>query len=341
MDKDDRIYVAGAGTVIGAAILRELERKGYQNIVGGKRDEPDLTDAAKVETFFAETTPSYVFLVAGKSGGIAANQKYPADLLLDNLLVECHVLQSAWRHGVRKLLYLASSCIYPRHCPQPTREEALLTGPLEPTNEAYAVAKIAGMKLCQAYRQQYGVHFISAIPASPFGPGDDFSLEDSHVIPALMRKMHAAKTLNAETVELWGSGNPRREFIFVDDLADACIFVMRRYNDPEPINLGHGMDFSVKELAELIKEIVGYSGHLRFDASKPDGMPSKVLDCTKLRAMGWRPKTSFRIALSKTLEAFLQIKEEGGDHVRPEVERGGIRDLPEAFPDTAVPRTNH
>lgn len=306
MGKNDRIYVAGGRTLIGAAILRELERQGYSNIVGRPGEEPDLTDAALVEDFFARTTPDYVFLAAGKSGGIAANQKYPAELMLDNLLVECHVIHSAYRYGVKKLLYLASSCSYPKQCPQPMRVESLLTGPPEPTNEAYAVAKIAGIKLCQAYRQQYGANFIVGIPANTFGPGDDFSTEDSHVIPALIRKMHEAKERCLESVDIWGTGTPRREFIFADDLADACIFVMRKYDNAQPINLGGGSDLSIKELATLIKEVVGYPGELRFDTSKPDGTPLKALDSSKLKEMGWRSKTPFRSALSATYDWFLQ-----------------------------------
>jgi GDP-L-fucose synthase len=310
MEKQAKVYVAGGETLIGAAILRQLERQGYVNIVGRPGEEPDLTDATKVDAFFARTAPDYVFLAAGRSGGIGANQKYPAELMLDNLLVECHVIHSAYRHGVKKLLYLASSCCYPKHCPQPMSVESLLTGPLEPTNEAYAVAKIAGIKLCQAYRQQYGVNFIVGIPANVFGPGDDFSLEDSHVIAALIRKMHEAKVLGAESVEIWGTGTPRREFIFADDLADACIFAMREYNDAEPINLGGGTDLSIAELAELVKEVVGYRGKLRFDTSKPDGMPLKALDSNRLMAMGWRPATPFRIALTETLNAYLQTQRE-------------------------------
>lgn len=308
MEKNDRIYVAGGQTLIGAAILRELERQGYMNIVGRPGEEPELTDASKVDAFFAQTVPDYVFLVAGKSGGIGANQKYPAELMLDNLLVECHVIHSAYRYGVKKLLYLASSCSYPKLCPQPMRVESLLTGPLEPTNEAYAVAKIAGIKLCQAYRQQYGANFIVGIPANVFGLGDDFSLEDSHVIPALIRKMHDAKLSGAKFVEIWGTGSPKREFIFADDLADACVFIMNEYDGREPINIGSGLAFSISELAELNKEIVSYPGELRFDTSKPDGMPLKVLDSSKLSEIGWRPKTSFPSALSATYDWFLQVE---------------------------------
>lgn len=302
MEKQAKIYVAGEQTLIGAAILRQLILQGYENIAGWPGKEPDLTDAVQVDAFFARTAPEYVFLAAGKSGGIGANQRYPAELIYNNLLVACHVVQSAYRHGVKKLLYLASACSYPRHCPQPMRVESLLTGPLEPTNEAYAMAKIAGIKLCQAYRQQYGANFIAGIPATAFGPGDDFSPEDSHVIPALMRKLHEAKVLGAPSVELWGSGTPRREFIFADDLADACIFVMREYDGAEPINLGGGVDLSIRELAEIIREGVGYAGELRFDASRPDGMPRKALDSSALLKMGWRPRDCFQTALSVTYE---------------------------------------
>lgn len=261
-----------------------------------------------MDAFFARTLPDYVLLAAGKSGGIRANQKYPAELLRNNLLVECHVIHSAYRHGVRKLLYLASSCSYPKHCPQPMRVESLMTGPLEPTNEAYAVAKIAGITLCRAYRQEYGTHFISGIPADAFGPGDDFSPEDSHVVPALIRKMHQAKVLGVESVQVWGTGTPRRECIFAADLADACIFLMREYDGPEPVNLGGGVDLSIKELAELIKDVVGYSGELRFDTSKPDGMPLKVLDSRHLREMGWQSRTPFRSALSATYDWFCRTE---------------------------------
>ena len=300
--------------LIGAAILRELDRQGYTNIVSRSVEEPDLTDATQVDTFFARTSPKYVFLVAGRSGGIGANQKYPAELMLDNLLVECHVIHTAYRHGVKKLLYLASSCSYPKHCPQPMRVESLMTGPLEPTNEAYAVAKIAGIKLCQAYRQQYRANFISGIPANVFGPGDDFSLEDSHVIAALIRKMHEAKVLGAESIEIWGTGSPRREFIFADDLADACIFVMREYDGTQPINLGCGSDISIADLAKAVKEVTGFQGQICFDTSKPDGMPVKLLDSSKLKALGWRPKVPFRSALEATYGWFLQSQGSSPGH---------------------------
>jgi GDP-L-fucose synthase len=306
MEKGARIYVAGHGTLVGAAVIHELERQGYELLLGASEEELDLTDPGAVEVFFARSSPEYVFLVGGKSGGIKANRKYPAELMRDNLLAECHVIHSAHRHRVRKLLYLASSCVYPRLCPQPMSVEALMTGPLEPTNEAYALAKIAGLALCQAYRQQYGVNFVCAIPANAFGPGDDFSEEDSHVIAALMRRMHEAKVLGKKSVEIWGSGSARREFIFADDLANACVFTMRRYAGVEPINVGVGSDLSVRELAELIQEVVGYSGELRFDSSQPDGMPAKLLDSSRLRTMGWEPKTSFRSALAATYRWFLE-----------------------------------
>lgn len=308
MDKHEKIYVAGAETLIGRAILRELERQGYGNVIGSRGEEPDLTDATQVQALFARTLPEYVFLAAGRSGGIRANQKYPAELLRENLLVACHIMHAAHRCGVKKLLYLASSCSYPKHCPQPMRVTSLLTGPPEPSNEAYALAKLAGITLCRAYRQQHGVNFISGIPANVFGPGDDFNQEDAHVIPALIRKMHDAKTLGAEAVEIWGTGAPRREFLFADDLADACLFVMREYDDPQPINLGRGTDLSIRELAELIKDVVGYRGELRFDPSRPDGMPAKLLDSSQLREMGWEPKISFRSALAATYEWFLQME---------------------------------
>jgi len=317
MEKDARIYVVGGETLVGGALLRQLERRGYGNVVGPPGREPELTDGAQVEAFFDQASPDYVFLAAGKSGGIRANQAHPAELMLDNLLVSSHVIHNAYRHGVKKLLYLASSCCYPRQCPQPMRVEYLMTGPLEPTNEAYAVAKISGMRLCQAYRQQYGADFIVGIPANPFGPGEDFDPDDSHVIPALIRKMHEAKGLGVESVEIWGTGTPRRDFIFADDLADACILVMDEYEGPEPINLGTGLDLSIAELATIIKDVVGYPGELRFDASKPDGMPIKVLDWSRLREMGWQPRTPFRGALTATYEWFLQIgKRIGTAHVR-------------------------
>jgi GDP-L-fucose synthase len=308
LEKDAKIYVAGTQTLIGSALVRELESRGYLRIVGSPGEEPDLTDAGQVDAFFTWSRPEYVFLTAGRSGGIEANQKYPAELILDNLLTECHVIHSAHRHGVKKLLYLASSCSYPRHCSQPMQEKELLSGPLEPTNEAYAVAKIAGIKLCQAYRQQYGANFICAIPANPFGRSDDFESDDSHVVPALFRKMHQAKTGGAPSIDIWGTGSARREFIFADDLADACLLLMDAYEDSQPINLGAGIALSIKELAELVKEVVGFRGQLCFDTTKPDGMPVKVLDSSKLLGMGWQPKYDFKSSLEATYQSFLEKK---------------------------------
>jgi GDP-L-fucose synthase len=307
LDKSAKIYVAGSNTLIGAAIVRQLQRQGYTNLIGINQ-EPDLTSSRQVSAFFAQHQPEYVFLAAGKSGGISANQKHPATLMLDNLLIEAHLIQNACQYGVKKLLNLAAACVYPKLAPQPMHPHSLLTGPFEATNDAYATAKLAGMKLCEAYRQEYGANFINAIPANVFGPGDHFDPENSHVIGALIQKMHTAKQRGATSVEIWGTGTPRREFIFADDLADACLFVMSEYNDIAPINLGGGTDLSIKELALHIQTLVGYGGQLYFDTSKPDGMPLKALDSTVLLQMGWRPRTPFREALAITYQWFLQTQ---------------------------------
>jgi GDP-L-fucose synthase len=314
MEKEAKIYVAGAQSLIGSAILGELEKQGYAHLLGKFAEGLDLTDRSQVDAYFAATKPDYVFLAAGKSGGIEANRKYPVELMRDNLLTECHVLHSAFQHRVKKLLYLASSCSYPKLCPQPMNAKYLLTGPLEPTNEAYALAKIAGIKLCQAYRQQYGVLFICGIPGNAFGPGDDFSEKDSHVIPGLIRRMHEAKRKGGLTFPIWGTGAPRREFIYSRDLAEACILVMNRYEEAEPINLGMGSDLSIAELSRMIKEVVGFEGEITFDPSKPDGMPVKLLDSSQIQALNWKPRTSFRKALEETYQWFLQSEErqEGG-----------------------------
>jgi GDP-L-fucose synthase len=304
--KDARIYVAGARTLVGAALLRQLRRQGYDPIAAVAGAEPDLTRPGEVHDFFRRFRPEYVFVAAGKTGGIAANQRYPAELIRDNLLVATSVIEAAHRYGVEKLLYLASSCSYPKHCPQPMRVEHLMTGPLEPTNAAYATAKLAGLQLCLAYRQQYGAPFVVGIPANPFGPGDDFHPEDGHVIGALLRRMHAAKEDGLPAVTIWGSGTPRRDFIYADDLADACLFVMDHHDRPEPINLAAGTDVSIRELAELVRDVVGYDGDLEFDRSRPDGMPVKVLDGTPLARLGWRPATPLRDALAATYQAYLE-----------------------------------
>jgi GDP-L-fucose synthase len=305
VNRTDRIYVAGTETLIGKGLLRQLNVGGYANVIATGSTELDLTDEAKVEAHFAATKPNYVFLAAGKSAGIGANQKYPADLMLDNLLVQCQIIRTAQRQGSRKLLYFASSCSYPRSCAQPMQVGSLMTGPLESTSEAYATAKIAGIRLCQAYRQQYGADMISAIPGDVFGPDDDFDLEDSHVIAALMRRMHQAKMTGAQSIDVWGSGAPRREFIFVDDVADAAIFLMKNYSSPTPINVGSGCHITIRTLAELLKEVVGFQGKLRFDITKPDGMALKALDSSELLAMGWRPKTSLRAGLEQTYRWFV------------------------------------
>jgi GDP-L-fucose synthase len=301
-----RIYVAGGTTLAGAAIIERLRGQGYANLVGVGPDEPDLTVAGQVEDFFGEARPEYVFIAAGKSGGIALNRSRPAELMLDNLLAAAHVIAAAHAHGVRKLLYLASSCSYPRDAEQPLRVESLLSGPPEPTSAAYAVAKLAGWQLCAAYRQQYGAGFITAVPANAFGPHDDFSPEGGHVIPALMRRAHEARLAGEPTLTVWGTGTPRREFLYARDLADACVFVMRHYDGPEPINLGGGECLSIAATARAVAEVVGYTGRLVFDASRPDGMPRKVLDAGPLRRLGWAPATPFRVALAETYDWFVQ-----------------------------------
>lgn len=310
MDRVERhaaIYVAGGQTLIGSALLRQLASQGYTNVVGAPPDEPNLCSAAAVDEFFRRTRPRYVIFAAGKSGGIQANRSFPADLMLNNLLSACHVIDAAHRYGAKKLLYQASSCSYPKLCPQPMAVESLWSGPLEPTNDAYATAKLAGITLCQAYARQHGDNFISGIPANAFGIEDDFSPEGGHVIPALIGKLHRAKVESQPVVTIWGTGTPRREFIFADDLADACLFVMREYNDTRtPINLGCGVDLSIRETAEKIREVVGYRGELVFDSTRPDGMPLKSLDSTRLIQLGWRSRTSILAALNKTYDAYLQ-----------------------------------
>jgi GDP-L-fucose synthase len=307
-----RIYVAGGETLVGAALRTTLHSSGYGNLVGTPPDEPDLTVAGEVEEFFRKARPEYIFLVAGKSGGIQWNRECPALLMRDNLLVTAHVVHEAYRYGVTKLLYLASSCSYPRDAPQPLAIESLMTGPLESTSAAYATAKLAGWQLCRAYQQQYGVHFLTAFPANAFGPHDDFSPEGGHVIPALLRRAHQAKRRRQPEMQVWGSGKPRREFIYSLDLADACLFAMRHYDEPEPINLGGAADLSVAEIARAVAEVVGYRGRLRFDATKPDGMPFKRLDCGPLRELGWRPSRDFGTALAETYAWFLHhvVKED-------------------------------
>ena len=300
-----RLLVAGVETMVGAAVVRRLGAHPTFVLVGAE-GQPDWSSLPAVDRFLAETRPDHVVVAAGRAAGIAGNQRFPADLMLDNLLVAAHVVPCAWRHGVQKLLYVASSCTYPRDAAQPFRPDALLTGPLEPTSAAYATAKLAGMRLCDAYRQQHGADFFSAVPADPFGPGDDFNPDGSgHVVGALMSRIHAARVRGDRTVTVWGSGTPRRELLYVDDLADALLFLMRTYDGGAPINIGTGMTTSIRELAETIREIVGFEGDLVFDLSRPDGAPAKCLDSAVLRALGWTPSWDVERALRATYQWFL------------------------------------
>jgi GDP-L-fucose synthase len=302
---DAPIFVAGHAGLVGSAIMRRLRAEGFTNLMTATRAELDLRDQAAVNQFFASNAPAFVFLVAGTVGGIMANSTRPAEFLYDNMMIHATVVEAARAHGTEKLLYLGSSCIYPRLASQPITESELLTGPLEPTNEAYAIAKIAGIKLCDAYRAQYGCNFISAMPTNLYGPNDNFDLTSSHVLPALMRKFHEAKLRGDAQVEIWGSGSARREFLHVDDLASACLFLMRTYEEPGPINVGTGMDLSIRELAGLIAQIVHPDAELVFDTSKPDGMPRKVLDVSRVNELGWTSSTELRSGIESTYEWFL------------------------------------
>lgn len=299
-----RIYVAGHRGLVGSAILRRLRQEGFNSILTATRDQLDLRDQAAVNYWFRANRPEYVFLVAGTVGGILANSTRPAEFIYDNLMIHATVVHAAYLHGAQRLLYLGSSCIYPRECPQPIREESLLTGLLEPTNEAYAIAKISGIKLCQAYRRQYGCDFISAMPTNLYGPCDNFDLQSAHVLPALMRKFHDAKVEGQGEVTVWGTGSPRREFLHVDDLADACLFLMRHYDRDEHVNVGTGEDLTIRELAETIREIVAPGVALTFDPSKPDGMPRKLLDVSRLHSLGWRHRIGLREGIAQTYRWF-------------------------------------
>ncbi|NOY39729.1 MAG: GDP-L-fucose synthase, partial [Nitrospirae bacterium] len=297
MHKSSRIYVAGHRGLVGSAIVRRLQSEGYTDIITRTHSELDLVRQVEVEEFFKKERPEYVFLAAAKVGGIVANNTYPAEFIYTNLMIQTCILHAAYLSGVKKLVFLGSSCIYPKFAPQPMKEEYLLTGELEPTNEPYAVAKIAGIKMCQAYNRQYGTSFISVMPTNLYGPNDNFDLENSHVLPAMIRKFHEAKAIdsNSKPVVLWGTGSPRREFLHVDDLADACLFLMENYDinpgiDPALINIGTGKDITIKELAGLIKETVGFNGSITWDTTRPDGTPRKLLDVTKLKSLGWEPK---------------------------------------------------
>jgi GDP-L-fucose synthase len=302
MDKNSLIYIAGHRGMVGSAIVRRLQQEGYENLLLRTSAELDLRNQESVDKFFKDYKPDYVFLAAAKVGGIVANNTYRAQFLYDNLMIQNNIIHSAYRHSVTKLLFLGSSCIYPKFAEQPIKEESLLTGLLEPTNEPYAIAKIAGIKMCDAYRAEYGCNFISAMPTNLYGPNDNYDLKNSHVLPALLRKMIVAKRENAPKVEVWGSGNPKREFMHVDDLADACLFLMLHHNEPGWTNVGVGSDVTIRELAELIKEITGYQGELSFDASKPDGTPRKLMDSTKINQLGWKSSISLREGIERVYQ---------------------------------------
>lgn len=304
MKKDSKIYVAGHTGLVGSSIVRELTREGYTNLLLKTRAELDLFDQNKVLNFFETEKPEYVFLAAAKVGGIGANKEQPATYMLENLMIEINVLNAARLSNVTKLLFLGSSCIYPKEAPQPMKEEYLLSGKPESTNAPYSMAKIAGITLCQSFNKQYGTNFISVMPTNLYGEGDNFDLNSSHVIPALIRKFHEAKQTGAPGVDLWGSGSPKREFLYVDDLASACLFLMEHYNDGEIINIGTGKEVSIRELTELVSELVGYSGEMRWDTTKPEGVPRKLLDVSKLTNLGWTYKTDLKEGLEKTYTWF-------------------------------------
>jgi GDP-L-fucose synthase len=304
MEKDEPIFVAGHRGLVGSAIMRKLKAEGFQRLITRTRSELDLTNRAAVDRFFAAEKPAMVVLTAARVGGIKANSDEPVEFLIENLEIQNHVIRAAFENKVRKLLFLGSACIYPKHAPQPIPESALLGGALEPTNEPYAVAKIAGIKLCQAFAHEYGANFICAMPTNLYGPHDNFDLERSHVLAALMRKAHEAKQTGASEIVVWGSGNPRREFLHVDDLAAACLFLLQHYDQPEIINVGTGKDLTIRELAELVCEIIGFEGGLSWDRTKPDGTPRKVLDISKIESLGWKPAIRLREGIAKTYEWF-------------------------------------
>jgi GDP-L-fucose synthase len=305
---DSRIFIAGHTGLVGSALLRKLQALGARDVITRSHQDLDLCSQSAVDEFFRNQRPSYVFLAAAKVGGILANQSRPGEFIRDNLLIQTNVIDSAWRHGATKLLFLGSSCIYPRLSPQPIKEEYLLTGELEPTNDAYALAKIAGIRMCRAYREQYGFRSISLMPTNLYGPGDNFDLESSHVLPALIHKFHRAKITGAATVELWGTGRPRREFLHVDDLADAAVFLVQTYDSPEIVNVGVGEDIEIRELALLIRDVVGCAADIRFDRSRPDGTPRKLLDVSRLTALGWSSGISLRDGIAQTYRSFLETQ---------------------------------
>lgn len=304
MDKESRIYVAGHRGLVGSAIVRRLEAGGWKHIITRTRDELDLTNQRAVDDFFADVQPDFVFLAAAKVGGIHANQTYPAQFIQENLAIQGNVIDSAYRHGTKKLQFLGSSCIYPKLAPQPMAESHLLTGPLEATNEPYAIAKIAGIKMCQAYRRQYGFDAISLMPTNLYGPGDNFDLENSHVLPAMIRKFDEAKAEGHRAVTLWGTGTPKREFLHVDDLADAAVFLMQHYSGDEHVNVGTGTDVTIRELATTIQAVVGHEGEIIWDADKPDGTPRKLLDVSRLHALGWKHRHDLKSGIASTYSWF-------------------------------------
>lgn len=308
MDKKSKIYIAGHRGLVGNAILKELENQGYENLIFRTHKELDLTNKIEVERFFEEEKPEYVFLAAAKVGGIQANKNFPVEFLYQNLEIQNNVIMSAYKNKVKKLMFLGSSCIYPKFCPQPMKEEYLLSSELEPTNEAYSIAKIAGLKLCEYLRKEYGVDFISVMPTNIYGPNDNFDIETSHVIPSLIRRIHEAKIKNIPEVIIWGSGSTKREFMYVDDLVKAIVFVMENYSEEKFINIGTGVDITINELANLIKEIIGYEGKLINDISKPDGTPQKLLEVSKLEKLGWKYKTELKKGLEKTYQWYLRNK---------------------------------
>ena len=308
MQKSDKIYIAGQRGLVGSAIMQAMTKSGYSNFVTRTHAELDLTNQQAVRDCYQQEKPDYVFLAAARVGGIVANDSYPAEFIYKNLMIESNLIHGAYENNVKKLLFLGSTCIYPKMAPQPLKEEYLLTGPLEPTNEWYAVAKIAGIKLCQAYRLQYGCNFISVMPTNLFGPNDNFDLNSSHVMPALLRKFHEAKLNNSPQVEVWGTGTPRREFCHVADCADACLYLMNNYNEAEIVNIGVGKDISIGELAMMVKQTVGYEGEIVFDSSKPDGTPRKLVDATKILGLGWQPGIALREGVMTTYQWYLENK---------------------------------
>lgn len=309
MNKNDTIFVAGHRGLVGSAIVRRLRKAGFENLLLKTSRELDLRDQRQVAEFLGDTRPAFVFQAAAKVGGIHANEMYPADFIRDNLQIQTNVINESYKAGVKKLLFLGSSCIYPKFAKQPIKEEYLLTGELEQTNDAYAIAKIAGIKMCQAYRRQYGFSAISTMPTNLYGPGDNFDLETSHVVPALLRKFHDAKVAHAPSVEVWGSGTPRREFLHVDDLADGLVYLMDNYDEPEIVNIGTGVDVTIRELAETIGEVVGYTGEITYNTAMPDGTPRKLLDVSKLSALGWRAQTGLKEGLAEVYAWFCEDKD--------------------------------